>query len=87
LNLSVPPGPPLVLLLHLKTQLNVVVYMDIIILMSWCIWMARNDFIFRGKDPSIPDVKTRFQSEFALVVLRAKFSWKTHMSLWLASAL
>jgi hypothetical protein len=30
--------------------------------------MARNDFIFRDKHPSIPGVKARFQSEFALVI-------------------
>jgi hypothetical protein len=29
-----------------KTQLQVSFFMDIIILMSWCIWMVCNDLIF-----------------------------------------
>jgi hypothetical protein len=29
-------------------------FMDIIIIMSWCIWMARNDQIFRGTLPDLP---------------------------------
>jgi hypothetical protein len=32
----------------LKDQLCLSFFMDTIIIMSWCIWMARNDLIFRG---------------------------------------
>jgi hypothetical protein len=46
--------------------------MDIIILMSWSIWMSRNDWIFKGIAPSIIDVTHWFKREFTLVILIAK---------------
>jgi hypothetical protein len=59
--------------------------MDTIIIMSWCIWMARNDMIFRGILPDMMAVKNWFESEFALVILRAKQSRKTALSTWLST--
>jgi hypothetical protein len=57
--------------------------MDIIILKSWCIWMARNDFIFKALQPTLLAVKVRFKKEFALVILRAKNRLKQHMQSWI----
>jgi hypothetical protein len=57
--------------------------MDVIIIMSWSIWMARNNFIFNGLQPSLQLAKTCFRKEFALVILRAKASLKYLMSIWL----
>jgi hypothetical protein len=57
--------------------------MDIIILMNWSIWMARNDLIFQGQQPNLQSVKALFRKEFALVILRAKSSLKQPMSSWL----
>jgi hypothetical protein len=48
LNLTVPSGEPFDILLSFKVQLNLEFFMAIIIIMAWSIWMARNDFIFRG---------------------------------------
>jgi hypothetical protein len=79
LQLVVPQGDSLDILLSFLNQLNVMFFMDIIILMSWSIWMARNDFIFRGQQPAIQAAKERFKSEFALVIHRAKQSLKQNM--------
>jgi len=57
---------------NLRTQLGVPFFMEIIILMSWCIWMQRNDFIFKGLLPSQEQCRNHFVKEFALVILRAK---------------
>jgi hypothetical protein len=70
-----------------KVQLGVNFFMDIIILFSWCIWMERNDFIFKGMQPDIDSLKARFKSEFAWVFLRAKVVRKPSMSLWIDSLL
>jgi hypothetical protein len=71
-NLNIPPGDPFDVLLSFRNQLNVSFFMDIIILMSWSIWMARNDLIFQGQQPNLQSVKARFRKEFAPVILTAK---------------
>jgi hypothetical protein len=57
--------------------------MDIIIIMSWSIWMARNDLIFKGQQPNLQSVKPCFLKEFAPVIIREKSSLKQLMSSWL----
>jgi hypothetical protein len=76
IHLLIPQGAPHYILLSLKSQLQVNFFMDIIILRSWTIWMARNDLIFRGEQPSLQVAAQRFKSEFAVVILRAKMSRK-----------
>ena len=70
-----------------KDQVNVPFFMESIILMSRSIWMARNDLIFRGIQPDLLSVKSRFRKEFALVILRAKISRQSSMSSWLDASL
>ena len=38
---------------QLKDQLNLPFFMEIIVVMSWRIWMQRNDQIFREIQPSL----------------------------------
>jgi uncharacterized protein YfaT (DUF1175 family) len=87
LQLAVPQGDPFDIILSYRSQLNVVFFMDIVILMSWSIWMAQNDFIFKGQQPVIQEAKVKFKSEFALVIHRAKESLKQHMSSWLETSM
>ena len=58
-----------------KVQLGVPFFIEIIILMCWAIWKARNDLIFRQENPSIPLAKSNFRDEFQLLLLRAKRSY------------
>jgi len=68
---------------NLKLQLAVPFFMEIIITMSWCIWMQRNDFIFRNIPPTQVQCFRHFQKEFSLVLLWAKASIREPMSSWL----
>jgi hypothetical protein len=83
LNLLIGAGDPFDVLTSFRQQLNLSFFMDIIIIMSWSIWMARNDFIFNGLQPSLQSAKACFRKEFALVILRAKPSLKQQLVLWL----
>jgi hypothetical protein len=82
LHLSIPIGDPFIVLTSFRQQLHLPFSMDVIIIMSWSIWMARNNFIFNGLQPSLQLAKACFRKEFALVILRAKASLKYRMSLW-----
>jgi hypothetical protein len=65
---AVQPGDPFLCLTEFRNQLAVSFSMDIIILMSWFIWMEWNDVIFKGTQPALNNVKARFKKEFALVI-------------------
>jgi hypothetical protein len=69
-HLVVQPGDPFHTLASFRNQLAVSFSMNIIITMSWCIWMEQNDLIFKGIHPSLGNLC--FKKEFALVILRAK---------------
>jgi hypothetical protein len=87
LNPTVTSGEPFAVLLSFKVQLNLVFFMDIIIIMAWCIRMSRNDLISIGIQPRIQTAKERFKAEFALGILRAKISSTQAMSIWLQSVM
>ena len=76
---------PFVAFGQFKLQLHVTFYLEIIILMCWCIWMQRNDFIFRGIQPSSANCHQHFKKEFALVILRAMNRHKESMTHWLGN--
>jgi hypothetical protein len=48
LHLAITTAEPFGALQSLKAQLDMDFFMDIIIILSWTIWMAQNDFIFKG---------------------------------------
>ena len=83
IGVIVVQADPFVTLDQLKNQLGVPFFMEIIIVMSWCIWMQRNDLIFKGIQPSNDACLRHFKKEFGLVILRAKTRHKTLMSIWL----
>lgn len=57
--------------------------MEIIIFMSWAIWMARNDLIFKGVNPTIQGTVGFFKLLFTQVFHRVKESLKPQMTSWL----
>lgn len=65
LHLIVQFGDPFLCLVSFRNQLAISFSMGIIILMSWCIWMERNDFIFKGIQPNLNSVKARFKIVFS----------------------
>jgi len=49
--------------------------MEIITLMCWAIWKARNDHIFQQINPLLENTKEDFRRELGLLLLRAKKSY------------
>nr|TKW05547.1 hypothetical protein SEVIR_7G183800v2 [Setaria viridis] len=74
------PDEPYTILNSFKIQLHVQFFFEIIILMSWCIWMARNDRIFKEIAPSVQSVLLHFKFIFTQVIHRVKEDWKKPMS-------
>ena len=65
-----------------KASLNVPFFMELIIIMSWSIWLSRNDLIFRGTNASLASCLTTFVELVSLNLLRAKASLALVLSLW-----
>jgi hypothetical protein len=67
----------------MKRHIKQLFVMEIIMIMSWCIWKERNVWLFSNEDPSVKHCKDNFKSEFALTMLRAKQQKASIMSQWL----
>jgi hypothetical protein len=74
---------PLQILENFRANLQVPFFMEIIILMSWSIWMARNALIFDSVAPSVQSTIEIFKYNFAMVIHRAKTRNAPFMSIWL----
>jgi hypothetical protein len=70
---------------RIRRQLGVPFFMEIIILMTWGIWTARNYWIFNDIDPSVHRCKEKFISEFSLLKYRVKPDYFQAMEAWLNS--
>jgi hypothetical protein len=57
--------------------------MDIIITMSWFIWIEWNAWIFNEVDPTVANCKRNFMKEITLVIQRSKKKWVPEMQAWL----
>jgi hypothetical protein len=68
---------------QIKEKLAVPFAMEIIIIMTWSIWIIRNDWIFNLLDPSVQTCRRNFKNEFCLLLLRAKPSLLPAMSDWI----
>nr|TKW33516.1 hypothetical protein SEVIR_2G241600v2 [Setaria viridis] len=78
---------PFSIMASFKTQLQVPFFMEIIIIMCWCIWMSRNGFIFKGLQPHIEGALSHFTEIFTLVKHRVKEAWHQPMFEWLHETL
>lgn len=86
IGVSVITSRPLVHIINLiRSKLAVPFFMEITILMSWCIWTTRNDRLFNNEDSSVDSCRRKFIYEFSLVMLRAKPSSVPAMSAWIDS--
>lgn len=70
-----------------RNQLQVPFFMEVIVIMCWTIWKARNDLIFRQVAPSMSLARWGFVDEFRLLLLRAKKSYSPSIDLWIANLL
>ncbi|GJM87799.1 hypothetical protein PR202_ga03792 [Eleusine coracana subsp. coracana] len=74
---------PLQVVRRLKRRLMKSFFMEIIILMNWCICVQRNEWLFNHKDPSLENCKDHFKQEIAMVIHRAKGDLKQKLQQWL----
>ena len=58
---------------RLKRQLPVPLWMEVIILLTWSIWKARNGWIFDNIPPVIESVKEIFKKELRLILHRDNY--------------
>jgi hypothetical protein len=49
--------------------------MEIIMLVTWSIWITRNDFIFKVAPPGVYRCRKKFKNELAFLVHQAKKSY------------
>jgi len=86
LNLQVDlDADPFQILQQFKDQLGVPFFMEIIILMSWALWITRNDLIFRQINPAVHLTLATFKTEMKMLLLRAKQSYFPEIETWTAS--
>jgi hypothetical protein len=57
---------------YLRGQINKPFFMEIIVLISWAIWMSRNKEIFNNTAATIQGCKAIFRHEFSSLLWRAK---------------
>jgi len=67
-----------------KEQLGVPFFMEVIILMCWTIWKARNDKIFRQIYENLQISKQNFRDELQFLLLRTKRSYHPGIDQWIA---
>jgi hypothetical protein len=59
---------------HIKRLLRVPFAMETIIIMCWCIWTKRNDWVFNDSHPRVLNCKEKLKREFDLIIHRPKSS-------------
>jgi hypothetical protein len=72
---------------YLKGSINKPFAMEIIMVMCWSVWKEMNAWLFSNEDLSVANCLFHFESEFALVIPRAKSQMKAPMKQWLESLL
>ncbi|OQU93262.1 hypothetical protein SORBI_3001G509450 [Sorghum bicolor] len=86
INLSVDPtANPFLNLECLKNQLNQPFFMEVIILLSWAIWMTRNNKIFKHVNASTQSCKNLFLLEMDALLLRAKKAYSPRLEDWISA--
>ena len=72
---------------QVRAQSHPNLFLMVTILMSWAIWNARNDFIFKNKQPSTIAVKALFEKEMRIHSLRARSRLSHTFDLWIQNLL
>jgi hypothetical protein len=72
-GIAIPPHlATLRALKWIRRKLKVPFTMEVLILMTWCIWKTRNNWIFIEVDPTEEDCWRLFHKEFLLLLHRPK---------------
>lgn len=71
----------------IRRHANSSFFMVIAILMSWSIWVSRNDCIFNGIPPQLSRVKECFDKELRILSLRVRTRFTAAFDLWIQNPL
>lgn len=69
----------------LKCQIHSQFFVEMIILVCWAIWLARNELIFNARQTSLQECRRGFFKEIKMVNLRVKSSLSSSFDQWLQS--
>ncbi|KAG2609703.1 hypothetical protein PVAP13_4KG060500 [Panicum virgatum] len=78
---------PYAYLESLKLQLRVPFFMEIIILMTWSIWITRNGEIFRNTRATVSQCRAQLKKELARLLHHAKEAYRPRLESWINSYL
>jgi hypothetical protein len=68
---------------QIRVQSHPKFFLMVTILVCWAIWCARNDFIFKNKQPTTDAVKALFQKELRILSLRSRSKLAHTFDLWI----
>jgi hypothetical protein len=57
--------------------------MEVVIIMSWCIWRCKNNWVFQDIPPTTGNYKNMFEEEMKLMRYRLKPAMADCIRLWL----
>lgn len=72
---------------QIRAQSHPNFFLMVAILMSWAIWTACNDYIFKNKQPSSIAVKALFEKEMRILSLRARSRLSHTFDIWIQNLL
>lgn len=73
--------------LQIKSQSDNRFFMISAILMSWAIWIVRNDFIFKNFHPDVDRAREIYMKEIQLISLRARVKDSVLFDQWIQNLL
>ncbi|KAG2655638.1 hypothetical protein PVAP13_1KG026000 [Panicum virgatum] len=78
---------PYLMFLRAREAFNSVIFREVVIIATWCIWCHRNDIIFYGSSLSFSSWRCAFLKEMNAVTLRVKPQLKEKIVTWLNNLL
>jgi hypothetical protein len=71
-------------LMRIRRRLQVPWRLECIVILTWCIWRSRNNWIFNEIPPTVNECKAMFKKDFFFLLChRVKPSLREEINIWL----